>query len=206
MGHYSPRSFAWRKVLSLALWVCWGTGIGMILFYAIALWQGDAWFTTYSTVRESMVVAFPFVVIILLFLAALWTYTLYVDLSHLFPRFRFSPLQALWNVFLPIINIYGIGLTFVRIINALDHYESDDNIYAKGYRMKLALAAFYAGLMGSLIMLFFSNTMPEAPELQHRATVVVFHFTEIITLLFAISGFMWMVRANTALLKYRISQ
>lgn len=206
MTTYEPRSLQIGKILTIGLFL----SMGAILAFAIRyIWSlavgGEEAILQYLLLKSFAVTLIPFVIVVLLFLAAIWAYSYYVDLNNLFSRFDKHPNEAMFSVLIPVFNIYGIGRTFSRVINFLDRYDDNDDVYALGMQMKIALATFYAGFGGALVSILFGITIPSGPDMVWKATVIVFNFAEMAVLLFTLFGFFLIVRANSRLIRYRNS-
>lgn len=145
----------------------------------------------------------PFAIVMLIFFLGLYSYSLYVDLFNCFSEFTYRPITALLNVLMPVINIYGIGLAYVRVINYLDQ-EDDNPDYARiGHRLKLRLAFFYAGLAGVLISLLFSLTLPGTADALQMQSVVLYTIAELVLIFWTLIALLLLIVAFIQLVRYR---
>lgn len=206
MTTYQPRSTSLGKLLQIGLGLSILAILAFAARYTLALFNGsDAAIEQYLALKSHAITLIPFVIVVLLFLGALWAYSYYVDLNNIYSAFNYHPNEAMFGFLIPVWNIYGIGRTFARVINFMDRYDEDDRLYAIGIRMKIALAAFYAGFAGALVSILFSTTIPSGPDLVWKPTVIVFNYAEMVVLWFTLIGFWMVVRANNQFIQYRIS-
>lgn len=206
MTTYQPRSVRLGNIMQAALLLSVLAILAFAVKYIFALADGtDGAIAQYLMLKSHAITLIPFVIVILLFIASLWAYSFYVDLNNVYTDFSYHPNEAMFGVLIPVYNIYGIGRTFSRVINFLDRYDEDDTVYGLGMQMKIALATFYAGFAGALVSILFSTTIPSGPDMVWKPTVIVFNFAEIVVLLFTLVGFFMVVRANSQLIRYRIS-
>lgn len=206
MTTISPRSVQLGNIMQVAIAAVMLAIVAFAIRYTMALTEGtDQAIAQYLSLKAHAITLIPFVIVVLLFLAAIWAYAYYVDLNNKHDAFRYSPNGAMFGILVPVLNIYGIGRTFVRVINFMDRYDDNDKIYGLGMQMKLALAAFYAGFAGALVSVLFSTTIPSGPDMVWKPTVIVFNVVEMVVLLFTLFGFLLVVRANSRFIKYPIS-
>jgi hypothetical protein len=202
MAAYTPRAPKISWLIQALLVVSTG-------FIAFFLWQYIAalqmpsleGFARFEAFRQQMLPVPAVLTILLIFAMGIWTFSLHTDLYHMLPGFRRDPQNAMMAVLVPVYNIFGIGLIFSRIIRALDDREEHDHWYALAYRMKVALAVFYAGLSGTIISQFFVRTMQRVEPLFQSPYTIVFQVTALVMVLFVLLGIGLMVRSNNRMLR-----
>lgn len=198
------RSIVWGRwliillIASLIFLVVYAIGFGVVISDGV---QEEL--ARFQEFRRTVVSIIPFGVVMVLFFFALFGYSLYVDLVNGFGEFNYRPTSALFNILIPPINFYGIGLTFSRVINYLD-YEDENPDYVKiAHRLKVRLALFYAGLAGVLISLMFTLTLPGTVEALQMPSVVLFTIVEMALIFWTLLALIFLILACMQLVGYR---
>ena len=144
----------------------------------------------------------PFILVLLIFFLSLYTYTVYVDYFNLFPRFEHKPTNAMLLVILPIINLYGIGMAYSRLINYLD--VEDDAFYEKqAFGLKVSLSLVYAGMFGILLTLLPSFEFQNNVQQFQKAGMPFYYALQFLLMFICGAGLIALVIYNNKILRHR---
>jgi hypothetical protein len=196
------RSVAISRILLVISLLLSGFVLFITVRYYLALSSNDVkQFIDFLNFKKGLLGLIPFVLIIYPFFIGIWIYSLYVDFNNHFEYFDYSPMKAMYRAIVPVVNLFGIGLAFSRIINYMDRYASNESYVKKTFRIKVGLSFFYAGLFGLLFALLLNKTLPESIELFDRSEIILFNFTELFLVLFSMTGIYILIPAFNGLVK-----
>lgn len=160
------RSVRMGKFVVFLLILCSAFGLGLYYGkYFMAFGSGDAsQMLSFWDFSQAFLTAVPFAIVVFLFLLGLFVFSFYVDLFNRFPRFDLKPSAAMFWVILPVLNVYGLGIVFARVINFLDDYHAAS--FKKENRiLQLSLIIFYACLLAIMLSWILGMGIPSEPEL-----------------------------------------
>jgi hypothetical protein len=187
-----PKSHVWSiAVLAFCVVECLLAGYYVFLFFATDP-TGDL--QAILDLREWLLPASPIIVLAHFFVLALWVHTLYVDMHDLFGNKNLDPQRAMFEVLIPVVNLYGIGMNLSRVVAEADKLEARDRSAQLPTRpfnqcVKFGLPVFYAAV-GSLLLglTLYAFRMPFDGEMLAREYFKVFNIVLFVAVFGAIAG------------------
>ena len=157
----------------------------------------------YMLFRRQILQIIPFIIVVFVFFMSLWVYTIYVDFNNLFKRFDRSPTNAMFNVLLPVINLYGIGMSYTRIVNFIDAEPENEEYDKSSFGLKIGLVLLYAGITGIFATMMLGFNFPDTVEQFQKRGMLLFHGIAFTMIILAAAGIITMIINTNRILKYR---
>lgn len=180
-------------------------GVGFLYYirYTTAFYTNDiAEMDEFWAFSQVFMVYFSISILVFMFLLGLWVYGLYVDMFNHFSRFDQKPMNAMLWVILPVINLYGIGIVFARIINFIDDYHEE---YRKENKvLQYSLIVFYASFVALFLSWILGITIPTNPDLYFIKSALVIAGMQVVALTCAIVGLSLVIRFGIKIMQKRL--